>query len=53
MTLVGDIAKLSVVGIGMRTHSGVARKIVCRLGGYKGEYPDNKYIGDQDFSRDR
>ena len=32
VTLVGDIAKLSVVGIGMRSHSGVAEKLFAALG---------------------
>ncbi len=31
VTLVGDIAKLSVVGVGMRTHSGVASQLFSAL----------------------
>ena len=31
VTLVGDIAKLSVVGVGMRTHSGVASRLFSAL----------------------
>ena len=35
VTLVGDIAKLSVVGVGMRSHSGVAEKLFAALGDTK------------------
>jgi aspartate kinase len=44
-----DIAKISIVGVGMRTHSGVASQIFETLC----EYNDDKHVGDKGILRYR
>ena len=47
------MAKLSVVGIGMRSHSGVAARMFECLGNKRDQHPAGFHLGNQDCSHHR
>ena len=51
---IGDtnIAKVSIVGVGMRSHAGVASRMFEALAG-KHQHPDDLHLGNQGFRGDR
>ena len=53
--IIGDnrICKVSVVGIGMRSHAGIASKMFKTLADEGDQHPDDLDLRDQDFGRDR
>ena len=44
-----QIGKVSVIGVGMRSHPGVSAKFFSALAGRRGEHRDDLYVGDQDL----
>ena len=48
-----DVAKISVIGIGMRSHAGVAAQAFQRAGRARHQYPRHHHLGDQVFPADR
>ena len=47
------VCKVSLVGVGMRTHAGVAGKMFRTLAGGGHQHPDDLHFGDQDCGGDR
>ncbi len=47
-----NIAKVSLVGVGMRSHAGVASKMFRVLADEKRQYPYGLHVRNQDFCRD-
>ena len=43
-----DVAKVSVIGVGMRSHAGVAAQMFKALGRERHQYPGHHHFGDQD-----
>ena len=48
-----DIAKISIVGVGMRSHSGSGREDVLDPCQGRHQHHDDQHLGDQDLLRDR
>ena len=48
-----DVAKVSVIGIGMRSHAGVAAAAFRALAAARHQHPAHHHLGDQDFHPDR
>ena len=48
-----DVAKISVIGIGMRSHAGVAAQAFSALGRAVDQYPRHHHLGDQVLAADR
>ena len=48
-----DVAKVSVIGIGMRSHAGVAAKAFKALAEQKHQHPRHHHLGDQVLGADR
>ena len=48
-----DVAKVSVIGSGMRSHAGVAAKAFSALAGAQHQHPRHYDVGDQVFGADR
>ena len=46
-----NVGKIAVVGVGMRSHSGVASKMFQALGGRQNQHPDDLHIGNQNLLR--
>ncbi len=53
--ITGDdrMAKISIVGLGMRSHSGIAAQDVPHAGRGGHQHPDDLHLGDQDLGGDR
>ena len=54
-SIVGDnrMCKVSLVGVGMRSHAGIAEPDVPHAGGGGHQHPDDLHLGDQDLGRGR
>ena len=48
-----DVAKVSVIGIGMRSHAGVAAQAFKALAGPQHQHPGHHHVGDQVLGADR
>ncbi len=48
-----DVAKVSVIGIGMRSHAGVAAQAFKALAGAADQHPGDHDVGDQVLAADR
>ena len=48
-----DVAKVSIVGIGMRSQAGVAHQMFAALARGRGEYQGHHHLGDQGVGADR
>ncbi len=48
-----DVAKVSVIGIGMRSHAGVAARAFKALVGAQHQHPRDHHVGDQVLGADR
>ena len=48
-----DVAKVSVIGIGMRSHAGVAAKAFKALAEQQHQHPRHHHLGDQVLAADR